>query len=252
MNYLSAFATSANAFLNRLYSWLTIHLQSINIDGRLELLCRYNVLISIIVFAIMLAYLIIFDGKQNIFNKKKINDFGIHNFENPINITVCVCLVPIYIFLSNKTVNLASFGLGTVSIHAIVLIIVAKLYGPLVAGAFGAVQCFASYIENPGDPLMLGLFFIYAVGGMIHGLILYGYPTSLWRCFVTRCIAVFVCNIVLIPLVRAGVYTYNSPLSVFIPQTITTNLVQIPVQSVAGYVALLGVKFLQKHIKFSR
>lgn len=239
MKYLMAVASSIEGFLSYTYSLLTAFFQSIGLDQKLSLFCKYHLIISFVVFIILITYFLFFDKKQSI-----------NNFEGPKNLAITLCFLPIYAFLSDKNLNLSALGLGTVSIHPFLLIIIAKLYGPIFTAAFAAAEYLIFYVMNPNDPLMFSLFFIYAVGGMLHGWVLYEHRTSFWRCLVARLITVTLCNVILIPLVRAGTYTHAAPLSVFIPQTITTNILQIPIQAFIGYISLRLIKLLRMRFEF--
>lgn len=239
MVFLLSFASYVSNFLNGIYEFLTETLQSIDIDNKLQFLCEYNILVSFIVFAAFFAY--------TLFIRK---DKSYWNFRDPVNIIITIILLALYAFFADRSINLSAFGLGTVLVHPFTLIIIAKLYGPMVAAGFGAAEYIISFIQNPNDPLMFGLFFIYTLGGLIHGLILYERKTSYLRCLWARLAAVLVCNIILIPLVRAGVYTHEAPLSVFIPQTITTNIIQVPIQALLGYVSLIFVRWFRERFQY--
>lgn len=239
MEYIMAFASTINSFLSYIYSSLTLFFKSINLDGILAPFCKYNLLISFLIFAALTVYFVFFDKKQSL-----------RNFEDPKNLIITLCFLPIYVVLSNRNLNLSSFGLGTITVHPFLLIIIAKLYGPVFTGAFGAAEYLLFYVKNPNDPLMFSLFFIYAIGGFLHGWIIYDYKTSFWRCILARLVTVVLCNVILIPLVRAGTYTHAAPLSEFIPQTITTNILQIPIQAILGYLSLRLIKLLRRRFEF--
>lgn len=239
MNYLLSFATSLKTALDTLYATLTVFLQNINLDEKLQFFCEYHLVVSFTVFALMLVYFIFYDKKQSYLN-----------FTYPKNIIIFLLFFPIYYLTASKNINLEALGLGSVAIHSFILVVLGKLYGPIMTGAFGGAEYIISYIISPGSPLMISMFFIYAIGGFVQGWILYEYKTSFWRCFLARFLAVILCNVILISFVRAGIYTHLVPLSVFIPQTIVTNIIQLPIQSVIGYIALLILKKLRKKFDF--
>lgn len=244
MNLLLSLAVGVRKFLDAVYNSSTAALQKMNIDSHLAIFCKYHLLICIIIFAAMLIYFIKYDKTQSYYN-----------FIDPKNYCISIVLMGVYVFLSSRGINLKSFGLGTVLIQPIILIIIAKLYGPLFAGGFSTLGYIFSFLwlmrgGGSATPFMIGLLFAYAIGGMIHGWILYEHKTSFWRCLVARLVGVFLCNIILIPLVRIGVYTHSEPLSVFIPKTLVTNMLQIPFQAVIGYLALRGIKILRGKFEF--
>ncbi len=173
------------------------------------------------------------------------------NYVDPKNLVIMLCLLGLYYFLADKSVNLSEVGLGTITINPFLLMVVAKLYGAIPTAVFGAAEYFiyATFV-NHDDPLMFALFFIYAIGGLIHGYLLYNHKTAFWRCLVTRIITVILCNIFLISFVRAGTYTNIEVLSTFIPQTITSNILQVPVQAIVGYISLRLIKLLKANFEF--
>ncbi len=239
MKYLVAAGFGISDFLNYVYSSLTIFFQGIQLDKYLSFFCEYNLLVSVFVFLLFATYFVFFDKMKTY-----------HNLTLPKNLSILLCLLFLYYFLSNKSVNLSALGLGTITINPFLLMVVAKLYGAIPTAVFGAAEYFIMCIKNSNDPLMFSLFFIYAVGGMIHGWILYEHKTSFWRCLLARVITAILCNIILIPFVRAGTYTHAEALSVFIPQTITSNILQVPIQSFVGYIALRLIKLLRKKFDF--
>ncbi len=239
MHYFVTLGTNINTSLNNIYAALTVFFQSINIDERLAFFCRYHLLISILVFLPMLAYFVFFDKKATY-----------RNFILPKNLVIMLVFFGIYCFMSDKTVSLSYIGLGTITINPIILLVVAKLYGAIPAAVFGVAEYFYMCVETQDDPLMISLFFIYAIGGMLHGWILYEQKSSFWRCLLARVVTVILCNIILIPLVRASFFSHSAPISVFIPQTITSNILQIPIQTIVSYVALQLIKILRRNFDF--
>ncbi len=239
MNYLMSVASVIKDLLNLLYSNLTQAFQSIHLDERLAFLCKYHLVICLLFFLAFSVYTVFFYKKQSFVN-----------FENPVKLVITILLLFMYYFLADKSINLSSFGLGLITVHPFLLIIVAKLYGPWPAASFGAVEYLLSRIGSSDGPPMFAIFFIYAIGGMIHGLILYERKTAFWRCLLARLVTVVLCNVFLLALVRAGTYTHTDPLSVFIPQTITTNILQIPIQAILGYISLLLIKKLRQYFEF--
>lgn len=239
MKYLLMLGSSINEFLGSIYATLTEFFQTINLDSHLAVFCEYNILVCFIAFALILPYFIFFDKEQTAYN-----------FANPKNIVIMLFLFGVYYLLENRPVNLSAIGLGTITINPFLLIIVAKLYGAIPAAAFGVAEYFLACITSPNDPLMFGLFFIYAIGGLIHGFFLYNHRTSFWRCLVSRIVTVVFCNIILLSFVRAGTYAQLELLSIFIPQTITSNILQIPIQAFVGYVFLRLIKILRKRFDF--
>lgn len=239
MNIFYEIASYINIMLNGLYSSLTTFFQSIHLDDKLEFFCTNHLLVCSVLFSLMLVYFIFFDKTKSYMS-----------FTNPVNIVVVLIFIPIYSFISTKNISLDFLGLDAVTIHSFILIIIAKLYGPLMAGAFGGLEYILSFISNPNTPLMFSMFFIYSIGGLIHGWVLYEKKTSFWRCFLARFLTVLLCNIFLISFARAGTYTHQEALSVFIPKTITSNIIQLPIQAVIGYISLLLLRELRKKFDF--
>lgn len=239
MNFLIELALPLKNMLDSLYAVLTAYFQNINLDDKLAFFCTNHLLVSSIIFILLLVYFIFFDKSKSYLS-----------FTEPVNIVVVLIFIPIYTFLADRNINLDQLGLGSISIHSFILIVLGKLYGPLMTAAFGALEYILSYIASPNNPLMFSMLFIYAIGGLLHGWILYEKKTSFWRCFLSRFITILLCNIFLISFVRAGIYTHLVPISVFIPQTITSNIIQLPIQAVIGYISLLMLREIRKKLEF--
>ncbi len=239
MEYLAIIGEAINNFLNNIYSILTEYFQSINLDGIMAGFCKYHLVVSMVVFLLILTYFIFFDEDKTYLN-----------LMIPKNIVILLVVFGLFYAVSDKSVNLSVIGLGTITVTPVLLMAVGKLYGAIPAAVFGAAEYFVISAKDQSAPLMTALFFIYAIGGLIHGWLLYKEHTAFWRCLVARVFTVILCNILLIPLVRASFYAHAEPLSVFIPQTITTNVLQIPIQATLGYFVLYIIKKLREQFDF--
>ncbi len=228
-----------NDFLGSIYENLILYFQHIKLDDALAFFCKYHLLICSLIFFLMLVYFCTFDKSKSYLS-----------FREPWNIIIVLVFIPIYMTLSEKNMNLSTVGLGTVPIHSFILLIIAYLYGPLMTAAFGGLEYILSYINNPNSPLMISLFFVYAIGGLIHGWILYEKKISLWRCALVRFLSILLCNVILICFVRAGVY--GDPISITIPSALTSGIIQLPIQTVIGYVALHITQYLVENLNFKR
>ena len=226
-----------NEFLGVIYKGMIAFFQDIKLDDTLAFFCKYHLLICSLIFVIMLIYFCVYDKSKSY-----------SSFKEPWNIIIVLAFIPVYMFFSERNLDFSIVGLGSIPIHSFILIVIAKLYGPLMTAAFGGLEYILSYIANPNSPLMISLFFVYAIGGMIHGWILYEKKTAFWRCLVARVLAVVLCNALLISFVRAGVY--GDPISTTIPATLTTNIIQVPIQTVIGYISLLILRFIRKKLEF--
>lgn len=240
MNFISNIRTSVEEFLNQFFAILTSFFQSINLDENLEFLCTYNLLVCSIIFIALLVYFIFFDKTKSYYE-----------FAEPMNIVVLLICIPIYSTLSEKSVSLEFLGLGSIPIHSFILIVLAKYYGPLITAAFAGFEYILTYISTP-DNFMFSVLFIYSIGGLIHGWLLYEKKASFWRCLLARFLTILLCNIMLLSFVRAGEYSHNSMLSYFIPNSIVSGLIQLPLQAVLGYFALLAVKFVRVKLELTR
>lgn len=236
LNLLVSLFDPINSALGVMYESLVSFFQYIKLDDALSFFCKYHLLICALIFVLMLIYFCAFDKSRSYMS-----------FTEPWNIIIVLCFIPVYMFFSERNMDLSLFKLGTVSIHSFILIIIAKLYGPIMTATFGGLEYILSYINNPNSPLMMSLFFVYAIGGLIHGWILYEKRTAFWRCLVARILAVFLCNVILIAFVRAGVY--GDPISMTIPAALATNIIQIPIQSLIGYIALLLLRFIRQKME---
>ncbi|MBE7012443.1 MAG: hypothetical protein E7415_07205 [Ruminococcaceae bacterium] len=239
MNLFDSIKTPVEQFINDALTSLSNFFQDINLDNTLSFFCKYHLLICALVFIGFVIYFVAFDKKRSYLE-----------FTEHVNIAVFVVCIPLYSFLSDKSISLDFIGLISVPVHSFILIVLAKYYGPLFTGAFGGLEYLLTYLNSSGTPLMFSVFFVYAIGGFIHGLILYEQKTAFWRCLLARFGAILLCNVILLSFVQSG--TLKMPLNLFLSDAILSGLIQLPVQAVIGYVSLLLVKPIKERLEFQR
>lgn len=189
-----------------------------------------NLPFVLIVFALILFYLV-FKRKHTI--KTKLAD--------PKNYYFLGAMLLIYIFLADNPIRLGptfniSFGL-------VVMPIVAKKLGPLIAGGFGIVQYAAMFILHSGEAFSITNLLIAAISGMLYGWILYVRPATYFRVLWAKFAVNMLCNVILVPMLTANVM--STELADFITNTIVSNIMLAPIQAVAIYASIMALKRLK-------
>lgn len=190
-----------------------------------------NIPVVILVFGLILFYLV-FKRKHTI--REKLGD--------PKNYYFLGAMLLIYVFLADNPIRLGptfsiSFGL-------VVMPIVAKKLGPLVAGAFGIIQYAAMFILHSGEAFSITNLLIAAISGMIYGRILYVRPTTYLRCLWAKFAVNMLCNVMLVPMVTVD--TMSAELADYITNTIVSNIMLAPIQAVAIFLAIIALKKIKE------
>ena len=189
-----------------------------------------------IVAAILIGLLVymIFVRKHTIVNK----------LTNPRNYFAAGALLLVYAFLTESPLKLGpgmslNFGL-------VVMPMAAKLFGPVLAGAFGILQYATSFVMHSGEAFNLSAMLVAAISGILYGWFIYMRKTSYLRCLWSKLTVNVLCNVVLVPFVTGDVM--SEQLVDSITQNIVNNIVLAPVQALAIFVALLILRKIRELI----
>ena len=192
-----------------------------------------NISLVILVFAALLFYMV-FIRQHSVLNKLR----------DPSNYFAAGALLIIYAFFTETPIKIGpelslNFGL-------VVMPLAAKLFGPIIAGAFGIIQYATSFVMHQGEAFNLSAMLVAGIGGMLYGWIIYARRTRYIRCLWAKLVVNVVCNIILVPMVQGGA-TATEIVS-FITQSIVTNVIMAPIQALLIFVALLIMKKIRENL----
>lgn len=128
----------------------------------------------------------------------------------------------------------------------IVMPLAAKLFGPVLAAAFGIIQYATSFIMHPGEVFDFSAMLIAGISGMLYGWVIYKHRTRYIRCLKAKLMVNIISNIVLVPMVNDGVMT--NQIADTITQSIIFNIFLAPVQALIIFAALIAMRKLRKEI----
>ena len=190
-----------------------------------------NMPLVIIAFGLILFYLV-FKRKHTI--KTKLAD--------PKNYYFLGAMLFIYIFLADNPIRLGpTFN---ISLGLVVMPIVAKKLGPLVAGAFGIVQYASMFILHTDEIFNITNMLIASIGGMLYGWILYMRPTTYLRVLWAEFSVNILCNVILAPLITVDAMSVE--LANSITSTISSNILLAPLQTAAIYLSIIALKRIKE------
>ncbi len=189
-----------------------------------------------IVSAILVGLLIymLFVRKHTVLNK----------LTNPRNYFAAGALLLVYAFLAEVPLRIGpemslNFGL-------VVMPMAAKIFGPVLGGAFGILQYATSFVMHAGEAFNLSAMLVAAISGIIYGWFIYMRKTSYLRCLWAKLTVNIVCNVMLVPFVTGDVM--SEQLVESITQNIVNNIILAPVQALAIFVALLILRKIRELI----
>ncbi len=199
----------------------------------LRVLSTINIGLVIVVFAALMLYMR-FVRHHRIMNK----------LSEPSNYFTAFFLLIIYAFLTETPIRIGpqtSLNLGLV-----VMPLAAKLFGPIIAGAFGVIQYATSFIMHPGEMFNLSAMLVAGISGIIYGWIIYARRTSYFRCLFAKLLVNIVCNIILVPMVSGESLTAETV--AFITKSISGNILLAPIQALVIYLALIIMKKIRREL----
>lgn len=200
----------------------------------LRVISIVNIYIVAAILIGLLAYMIII-RKHTVVNK----------LTNPRNYFAAGALLLIYAFLAEAPLKMGpdmslNFGL-------VVMPMAAKLFGPVLAGAFGVLQYATSFVMHSGEAFNLSAMLVAAISGILYGWFIYMYKTSYLRCLWAKLTVNVLCNVILVPFVTGDVM--SEQLVDSITQNIVNNIVLAPLQALAIFVALLILRKVRELIE---
>jgi len=163
----------------------------------------------------------------------------------PKNYFIAVLLLVIYAVFTELPIKIGpefsvNFGL-------VVMPIAAKLFGPILAGAFGIIQYATSFIMHTGEEFNLSAMLVAGISGMLYGWIIYAHRTTYTRCLWAKMLVNVVCNIVLVPLIITETVTTEMVDSITL--TIVSNICLAPLQALLIYIALRITKKIKRELR---
>lgn len=119
------------------------------------------------------------------------------------------------------------------------------LYGPMVAGIYGAVLDILTFLVMPDGQFFIGYTLSAFVTGFIYGACLYKKKVTFKRCFVVKLLNNLIINLFFTPL-WLYIMGWGSAVIFFSSSRIIKNIVLLPLESGVLYTFL---KFVEKNIK---
>ncbi len=199
----------------------------------LRMISIVNIYIVSAIFVGLLAYML-FVRKHTVLNK----------LTNPRNYFAAGVLLLVYAFFTVAPLRLGpemslNFGL-------VVMPMAAKIFGPVLTGAFGILQYATSFVMHTGESFNLSAMLVAAISGIIYGWFIYMRKTSYLRCLWAKLTVNVVCNVLLVPFVTGNVM--SEQLVDSITQNIVNNIILAPVQALAIFVALIILRKIREII----
>lgn len=190
-----------------------------------------NIFVVILVFAAMLFYMV-YVRKHRVAKKLK----------RSTNYFAAGILLLIYAILTETPLKIGpaislNFGL-------VIMPLAAKLFGPVLTGAFGILQYATSFVMHSGEAFSLSSMLVAGISGMIYGWFIYSRRTKYMRCFWAKLTVNMVCNILLVPMVQGE--TMTTELADAITMNIVSNIFLVPVQALIIFASLLLMKKIRK------
>ena len=196
-----------------------------------------NVYIVAAVFILLVLYIYLV-CKHSILDK----------LQNPRNYFAAIIMFVLYMMFAQA----GSMKLGggyALQFQSIVLPMAAKLFGPIIGGVVSIIFYMASFWLNQAQ-FNVNMLFISGISGMLYGIILYQYPTSFWRCLLSKTVITLVCNIMLYPFTLGipadPIYTEFAVINISFG--VTQSIIMIPIHSVLIYVELLIMRYIRGYL----
>lgn len=147
-------------------------------------------------------------------------------------LTTCAMLISLSIILGYFTINIG--GIAKVGFSSIPATLAAFLFGPVVAGVFGAVADVTKYLIKPDGVFFIGFTLNAILTGFIRGSILYKKDINIWRVIVSELIVTILCNLIintyLISILQGKAFIG------MLTVRVVKNLISLPVNVVVFYV----------------
>lgn len=150
----------------------------------------------------------------------------------------------VYIVLSFISIDIYDgFSINT---NAFVLPVIAKFFGPYVAGLFAIVQYTLMAIIKEGNFNFL-LMLVAAIGGLIYGLFFYKKRTRYSRCLGGKLVVNIVCNILLTVFVIHPYSTYD--IAYLMTFSAIEALLISPIQALVIFITFRLIRIIENQIK---
>ena len=232
----SALLAYTSTALVRMFSDLESYIYPLYAKSQplLYALGNINFVVIPFIFIVFLAYAKLYK-RHRLLNK----------FENKQNLKNWGMALVVYIILSFCKINL---GLDVVfNFNVIILPVIAKHYGPLIACLFAMAQYLLNVIFS-GSSLNLLFLIIAATSGCIYGLMLYRKRTKYTNCLSSKLVVSLICNVFMTTLiVWRGVTDKNIAMQMT-TRTVGEVLLS-PIYAIFIYLILRGTRYLKNKLK---
>lgn len=200
----------------------------------LRYLSSINIWVVSVVFVALLFYLL-FIRHHHVMNKLR----------RSANYIAAGILLLMYILVSETPMRIGP--VASLNVGLVIMPLAAKLFGPVLAGAFGIIQYAASFVMHQGETFNISAMLVAGISGMLYGRIIYLRKTTYLRCLWAKLLVNVVCNIVLVPMFSAETLTDET--LAMVVRSISTNIVLAPAQALLIYVSLILMKKIRKGIQ---
>ena len=132
----------------------------------------------------------------------------------------------------------------------IVMPIVSKFLGPVLAAFFGVAQYMLQFLMYGAQSFDFPMMLIGGISGILYALFIYDKKTKYVRCFVAKLSVNLICNILLVPMVKTDSMT--TELAKFISDRLIENVFLVPIQALVIWGALKLVRKLLNSLKYKK
>ena len=198
-----------------IYPWFS------KIQILMTVLSKICFIIIPLIFITLMAYVCI--HKKHSFIRK---------FKDTRKIISYVSFLVLYYILSLFTIKF-TYGFS-IEFSSIVLPLVAKLYGPLIAMIFSVIQLLITVVTS-GSSLSVMLILVSAIMGLLYGLCFYRKKTRYTRCIGSKFLIVIIINVILTPLYMAWIT--GGDISLFMANSMVLAILTTPIESTLIYLS---------------
>lgn len=158
----------------------------------------------------------------------------IKKLKQPSNYIIVGAMLIAYVFLSVHKIELGPYI--SLDIGVVIMPIIAKTMGPLVAAIFGIFQYAGLFLFYDGMQFSITSMLLAGISGILYAWFIYDKRTRYLRCLWAKLTVNIVCNILLVSVVTTDVMT--TEVAQAYVHRIISNIFLVPVQALIIFIAL--------------
>lgn len=189
----------------------------------LRIMGNINVYLIALVFCLLIMYMSV-RRKHRVLKKLK----------EPSNYILMGLLLVAYVFFSIHKIELGTYI--SLDLGIVIMPIIAKKLGPLMAAMFGILQYIGLFLFYSGMSFSVESMLLASISGIIYAWVIYDRRTKYLRCLWAKLLVNIVCNILLVTVVTTDVLTAKA--AELYVQRIISNVMLAPIQALLIFVAL--------------